>query len=66
MKQLTERQAEVAERVARGLTNKEVARDLGLSVETVRTHVREAAERLGGTAYPRHQLTLWFLTVEHG
>jgi len=32
----------------------------------VRTHVREAAERLGGTAYPRHQLTLWFLRTEHG
>jgi DNA-binding NarL/FixJ family response regulator len=60
---LTERQVEVAERVAQGLTNKEVARELGLSVETVRVHIREAAERLSGTAYPRHQLTVWFLNV---
>lgn len=63
MKQLplTERQAEVAERVAHGLSNKEVARELGLSVETVRVHVREAAGRLPGPAWPRHRLTLWFL-----
>jgi DNA-binding NarL/FixJ family response regulator len=58
---LTERQAEVAERVARGLTNKEIARDIGVSVETVRVHISEAAERLPGTAFPRHRLTLWFL-----
>jgi DNA-binding NarL/FixJ family response regulator len=61
MKQLTERQAQVAERVAQGLTNKEVARELGLSEETVKQHIREAAERLPGTTYPRHRLTLWFL-----
>jgi DNA-binding NarL/FixJ family response regulator len=65
MKPLTQRQAQVAERVAQGLTNKEIASELGVSVETVRTHVQEAAERLPGTAYPRHRLTLWFLT-EHG
>lgn len=60
---LTARQAQVAERVAHGLSNKEVARELGLSEETVRVHVREAAERLPGTTYPRHRLTLWFLSL---
>lgn len=63
MKPLTARQAEVAARVAEGLSNKEVARELGLSVETVRSHIREAAERLPGHAWPRHRLTLWFFGV---
>lgn len=60
---LTQRQAEVAERVAHGLSNKEVARELGLSVETVRSHIREAADRLPGPAWPRHRLTVWFFGV---
>lgn len=63
MPELTQRQAQVAERVARGLSNKQVAQDLGVSVETVRQHIREAAERLPGPAWPRHRLTLWFFQV---
>lgn len=63
---LTKRQAEVAERVGRGMTDKAIARDLGISVFTVREYVRDAAERLQGhygAGWPRHQLLLWFLNV---
>lgn len=60
---LTQRQAEIAERVARGLTNKEIAQDIGVSIETVRVHIREAAARLPGKDWPRHRLTLWFFRV---
>jgi DNA-binding NarL/FixJ family response regulator len=66
MTELTRRQAEVAARVARGLTTKEIAADLEISVETVRQHVREAAQRLPGPAYPRFRLALWFFSIEGG
>jgi DNA-binding NarL/FixJ family response regulator len=64
MAELTRRQAEVAARVAQGLSNKLIAQELGLSVETVRQHIREAAERLPGPAWPRHRLTLWYFSIE--
>jgi FixJ family two-component response regulator len=56
---LTERQAEVAERVARGHSDKRIAADLGLSVRTVENHIRDAASHIPGPATPRYRLT-WF------
>ena len=44
---LTTRQREILGLLARGLTGDEIARRLYLSGETVRTHVRNAMERLG-------------------
>lgn len=43
---LTHRQAEVLLRLAEGLTNKEIARQLGVSEWTVRNHVSAILERL--------------------
>lgn len=43
---LTHRQAEVLLRLAQGLTNKEIARQLGVSEWTVRNHVSAILERL--------------------
>lgn len=60
---LTKRQSEVAERVAKGFTNKQIARDLEISVKTVDQHIRVAAERLPGEGWPRHRLTLFFLHI---
>lgn len=60
---LTQRQTQIAERVAKGLPTKAIARDLGLSVRTVEEHIRLAAERVPGTGWPRHKLVLWVLTV---
>lgn len=44
---LTAREREVLARLALGLTGTEVARELGISPETVRVHVRDAMRRLG-------------------
>lgn len=44
---LSARQLEVMEMVVVGKSNKEVARDLGMAVGTVKVHLREIFERLG-------------------
>lgn len=44
---LTPRQQEVFLLLSRGLQNKEIARELGLEVNTVETHRKEIARRLG-------------------
>jgi len=43
---LSPREREVALLVARGLSNKEVARELGLSEETVKAHVHSILHKL--------------------
>lgn len=43
---LTPREAEVLAHVANGLSHDEIGRELSISPETVRTHVRKACERL--------------------
>ena len=45
--QLSRRQLQVLELVAAGHTNEEAGQRLFISAETVRTHVRQAIERLG-------------------
>jgi DNA-binding NarL/FixJ family response regulator len=44
---LSPREREVAQLVARGLSNKEVARELGLSDGTVKIHVHSIFQKLG-------------------
>ena len=45
--QLTERQREIVHWAAQGLSNKQIARNLGISPETVKTHLHHAFERAG-------------------
>jgi DNA-binding NarL/FixJ family response regulator len=60
---LTERQAEVVERVAHGKPDKVIARELRISIDTVRAHIQQAASRVPGNTAPRHRLTLWFFSI---
>jgi non-specific serine/threonine protein kinase len=54
---LTRREAEVAALVARGLTNRDIAAQLFLSVRTVEVHVDRALTKLG--FHNRTQLAAW-------
>jgi DNA-binding NarL/FixJ family response regulator len=45
--ELTEAEARIAEAVARGLSNKEIAADLGISVRTVENHVSHILSKKG-------------------
>jgi FixJ family two-component response regulator len=64
---LTPRQAEIVERVARGMPDKRIAAELRISIDTVRQHIQAAAARIPGSELrPRHQFTLFFFGVLDG
>lgn len=44
---LSRREREILEALGHGLRDKEIAARLGISIETVRTHVRNAVRTLG-------------------
>ncbi len=50
MPDLSPRQIEILNLVAKGLSNKEIARMLGLSTDTVKEHVTRILERIGATS----------------
>ena len=50
MPDLTPRQREILPRVSLGASNRQVARDLGLSDATVRKHIENIVERLDATS----------------
>jgi DNA-binding NarL/FixJ family response regulator len=59
---LTPRESHVVSLIAGGAPNKEIARQLGLSMNTVKSHIRTAYRAMGVTS--RTQAVLW--AVEHG
>ena len=59
IEELTERELEVVVGVARGLINQGIGSSLGISVETVKTHVVNAKDKLG--AADRTQLAVMAL-----
>jgi len=59
IEELTERELEVVAGIARGLTNQAIGSSLGISVETVKTHVTNAKDKLG--AADRTQLAVMAL-----
>jgi len=63
MKQLplTARQSQIAECVARGMPDKQIAHETGLAIDTVRHHIQAAAARIPGDTAPRHKLILLLL-----
>ena len=54
---LTARELQVADLIADGLTNAEIARTLGVSVRTVDAHVEHVRTKLGVRA--RAQIAVW-------
>jgi two-component system, NarL family, response regulator DesR len=44
---LTERERDVLQRLSRGRSHADIGGELGISVETVRTHLRKACDKLG-------------------
>jgi DNA-binding NarL/FixJ family response regulator len=55
--QLTPRERQVLRYIARGYAYKEVARELGISIKTVESHVSSVLRKL--QLSNRHQLTSW-------
>lgn len=63
MEPLTPREAEVARLVARGWSNKAIAKHLEMSVETVKAHIRNAAARLPGRGTAKIKLLLFVIEL---
>jgi NarL family two-component system response regulator LiaR len=59
---LTERELEVLEQIARGLTNREIAEKMVISEKTVKTHVSNLLDKLG--LEDRTRAAIWAL--KHG
>jgi DNA-binding CsgD family transcriptional regulator len=60
---LTPRQAEIGRLVARGMSSKRIARETGLSVQTVNDHIMDAANRLPGEGRARYKILVFFLSI---
>ncbi|MDP7206557.1 MAG: response regulator transcription factor, partial [Pirellulaceae bacterium] len=54
---LTQRESEVLQQIALGLTNKEIAQVLGISYETVKEHVQHVLRKVG--VADRTQAAVW-------
>lgn len=61
---LTSRQTEIAAMVARGMSNKQIAERLVVSVRTVESHVERALVRLG--FHTRTELASWYIAAHTG
>ena len=59
---LTQRESEVLRQLALGLTNKEIAKMLGISYETVKEHVQHILRKLGVS--DRTQAAVWAVRKE--
>ncbi len=59
---MTEREREVLEQIARGLTNREIAEQMVISEKTVKTHVSNLLDKLG--LEDRTRAAIWAL--KHG
>ena len=59
---LTDREMDILEHIAVGVTNEEIARTLFLSINSVKSYIRAAYAKIGATS--RSQAVLW--AIEHG
>lgn len=58
---LSRRQLQVAEGYARGLSQQEIAGELGITLKTLKRHVTSASRKLDLPGSPRHKLTVFIL-----
>lgn len=58
---LTSRQTEIASMVARGMSNRQIAERLVVSVRTVESHVERSLVRLG--FHTRTELASWYVAA---
>ncbi|MDG4650319.1 response regulator transcription factor [Roseibacterium sp. SDUM158017] len=61
---LTRRESEVLSLVARGMRNKTIAHELGLSEHTIKLHLHHVISKIG--VRNRTQATQWYLTRTYG
>jgi two-component system response regulator DegU len=59
---LTPREMEILEMICRGASNKDIARDLGISYQTVKNHVTAILHKLG--VKDRTQAVLYAIRIE--
>ena len=59
----TEREREVLDLIVRGLTNKQIARELAISDGTVKGHVKHLLKKLGVKS--RVEAAVWASAQEH-
>jgi len=62
-KYLTQREAQVTRNLAYGLSNREIARSLGITEETVKEHLKRVMRKLGFAA--RVQVATWAVRNDH-
>jgi DNA-binding CsgD family transcriptional regulator len=62
---LTPREVEIARLVASGRSYKSIGRVLGITERTVRNHVVNAAEKLGGNGPPKVRLIVFVVQLLH-
>lgn len=56
---LSPRQSEIAELLAKGMSDKAIAKETGLSVKTVQAHIERAAARIPGEGRRRWRLMVF-------
>ncbi|NJO54397.1 MAG: response regulator transcription factor [Bacteroidales bacterium] len=52
--QLSEREREILQHIANGSTNQKIAHDLGISVNTVKVHIRNIFSKIGVASRTEH------------
>lgn len=64
MEPLTPRESEIARLIARGLSRKAIADQLGISIHTVDQHMKNAAAKLPGKGSPKLRLVLFVVNLK--
>lgn len=64
LERLSPRERAICEMIAEGKLHKHIASELGISVNTVATHVYRASGKLPGNGLPTRKITKFFFLVQ--